>query len=452
MRFSLTNFGRIGAADVRLDGLTVIAGPNGSGKSTISRALYTWFTFLRQFGREIPQVRAEAIIEDVKMVLTQNGVPEDSASRFLPAVCRHRLWQKLLNRSFWLNEAESWLWWRERVPKSFPRLSSSLKDIDSTNEIYLTVKERVLSRLEMEDEILKRFVLGNYFLEAFDGQIGTLFDEHAESQIALVDDAGVARSCSFFGGKVKDLQADAYENLQMFYIEPRHLLDELPSYRASEQGTRGNRTRRQSNRYSVEPDQSWESILTKTLDRRDMSFVQAERLEPIIDELNKIVSVIHGEIDMKDGSLVFKDLDMPGSNAVSLRNIASGVKSIAVIIRGFRNDTIHPGDVLIVDEPESNLHPEWQLSFAKFLVLLHARLDMRILLNTHSPYFLKAIQIYSDTLEQGGKCAFYNMTSTDGRQYKAECLAGERIQDIFKSMSIPFARLMHGEHYERTIS
>jgi predicted ATPase len=143
---------------------------------------------------------------------------------------------------------------------------------------------------------------------------------------------------------------------------------------------------------------------------------------------------------------------VPGNNDVSLRNIASGVKSIAVIIRGFRNDTIHRGDILIIDEPESNLHPEWQLSFAKFLVLLHVRLDMRILLNTHSPYFLKAIQIYSDTLEQGDKCTFYNMTSAYGCQYKAECLTGERIQEIFKSMSMPFARLMHGEHYERSIS
>ena len=452
MQFSLTNFGRVVAADVRLDGITVIAGPNGSGKSTISRALYTWFTFLRQFGREIPQERAKAISDEVTEALTQNGVPVRDALHFWATYFRNRLPQKLLDRSFWLDEEASRAWWSERVQRSFLIWSSSRKDVFGAEKIYPVVKERVLSCLDTEDEKLKMFILERYFLEAFDGQIGTLFDDHAESHITLVNDAGVARSCSFFGGKVRDLQADDCDNLQMFYIEPRHLLDEVPTYSASKQVTRGNRARMQNNGYSVEPDQSWESILTKTLDRRDMSFVQAKRLEPIIDELNKIVSVIHGEIDMKERSLVFKDLDVPRNNGISLRNIASGVKSIAVIIRGFRNDSIHPGDILIVDEPESNLHPEWQLSFAKFLVLLHARLGMRILLNTHSPYFLKAIQIYSDTLEQGDKCAFYNMTSADGRQYNAKCLTGEQIQEIFKSMSIPFARLMHGEHYERSIS
>ena len=452
MQFSLTNFGRVVAADVRLDGITVIAGPNGSGKSTISRALYTWFTFLRQFGREIPQERAKAISDEVTEALTQNGVPVRDALHFWATYFRNRLPQKLLDRSFWLDEEASRAWWSERVQRFFLIWSSSRKDVFGAEKIYPVVKERVLSCLDTEDEKLKMFILERYFLEAFDGQIGTLFDDHAESHITLVNDAGVARSCSFFGGKVRDLQADDCDNLQMFYIEPRHLLDEVPTYSASKQVTRGNRARMQNNGYSVEPDQSWESILTKTLDRRDMSFVQAKRLEPIIDELNKIVSVIHGEIDMKERSLVFKDLDVPRNNGISLRNIASGVKSIAVIIRGFRNDSIHPGDILIVDEPESNLHPEWQLSFAKFLVLLHARLGMRILLNTHSPYFLKAIQIYSDTLEQGDKCAFYNMTSADGRQYNAKCLTGEQIQEIFKSMSIPFARLMHGEHYERSIS
>lgn len=452
MQFSLTNFGKVAAADVRLDGITVIAGLNGSGKSTISRALYTWFTFLRQFGREIPQERAKAISDEVTEALTQNGVPVRDALHFWATYFRNRLPQKLLDRSFWLDEEASRAWWSERVQRSFLIWSSSRKDVFGAEKIYPVVKERVLSWLDTEDEKLKMFILERYFLEAFDGQIGTLFDDHAESHITLVNDAGVVRSCSFFGGKVRDLQADDCDNLQIFYIEPRHLLDEVPTYSASKQVTRGNRARMQNNRYSVEPDQSWESILTKTLDRRDMSFVQVKRLEPIIDELNKIVSVIHGEIDMKERSLVFKDLDVPRNNGISLRNIASGVKSIAVIIRGFRNDSIHPGDILIVDEPESNLHPEWQLSFAKFLVLLHARLGMRILLNTHSPYFLKAIQIYSDTLEQGDKCAFYNMTSADGRQYNAKCLTGEQIQEIFKSMSIPFARLMHGEHYERSIS
>ena len=129
MQFSLTNFGRVVSADVRLDGITVIAGPNGSGKSTISRALYTWFTFLRQFGHEIPLERAKAISDEVIETFKQNGVPARYALRFLGTYFRNRVQQKLLDRSFWLDEEVSRAWWRERVQRTYPWLTSSGKDI-----------------------------------------------------------------------------------------------------------------------------------------------------------------------------------------------------------------------------------------------------------------------------------------------------------------------------------
>lgn len=455
MKFRLTNYGRIRTADIKLDGITVIAGPNGSGKSTVSRALYTWFTYLQQLEQELPSERAAIINEDIESLLVECGVPKYAASRFMPTYFRNRPPMKILDPSFWHDEVESRGWWERRVHRLLPGLSSTGESVYEVENFYLKAKERVLSRLAMDEEKLEKFILERYFLNAFDSQIGTLFDTQAESEIELSNDNEFSQSCSFVEGHVRRMTnvrasaMDALRKVQMFYLEPRHLLDEVSSKGGIISGstTRGLR----ADRYLNGLNHQWRSVLTKELDRREMSYVQQERLAPILEELDRIVSVVHGEITSKDRSLVFKDADIPGESEVSLRNVASGIKSIATIVRGFRNDAIHPRDILIVDEPESNLHPEWQLSFAKFLVLLHARLDIRILLNTHSPYFLKAIEVYSDLFEQGDDCAFYNMTQTSGPQYDAECVTGQRIQEIFKSMSAPFSRLMHGEHYERAI-
>lgn len=455
MKFRLTNYGRIRTADIKLDGITVIAGPNGSGKSTISRALYTWFTFLQHLDEELPLERAAIINEDIEALLMECGVPKFAASRFMPTYFRNRLPTKILDPFFWHNEAESREWWEERTRHFLPYLSSRGESRYGLEDFYPKARDRVLARFKMDEDKLEKFILERYFLQAFDDQIGTLFDTQAESEIELLDDNGTPQSCSFFEGHVRRLTnirasaSDSLGNLQMFYLEPRHLLDEVMPRGGVVPGTMNRRMR--ISRYHNGLDLQWNRLLTKELDRKEMSYVQQERLAPILEELDRIVSVIHGEITSKDSSFIFKDVDIPGENVVSLRNIASGIKSIAAIVRGFRNDSIHPRDILIVDEPESNLHPEWQLSFAKFLVLLHARLDMRILLNTHSPYFLKAIEVYSDLFEQGDDCAFYNMTQTGGLQYDAECMTGRRIQEIFKSMSAPFSRLMHGEHYERAI-
>lgn len=450
MNFKLTNYGRIREADVKLNGITVISGPNGSGKSTISRALFTWHTLLCQLPQEIPRERANIVSDDIQLALKQNGVSPYVASRFMPTYFRNRQPTKLIDPAFWRDEQTSLAWLTDRVGRFAPPMSSADEGTLDVAKLYAALKDRVMDHLNMDDGRIIKFIVERYFLKAFDGQIGSFFDQLVDSTVSLANDDGVAQSCTFLGGKAHDvgnlrLPIVAYKGFRMFYLEPRHLLDELST------GSESRVRRLRVNRYSVASELDWENILTKNLDRKSMSFLQVERMTPIFDELERIVSTIHGEIDTVDRSLAFRDSDIPGDNAISLQNVASGAKSIAAIVRGLRNDSIHPGDFLIIDEPESNLHPEWQLAFAKFLVLIHARLGIRLLLNTHSPYFLKAIEVYSDQFEQGDDCEYYHMVTKDRSQYATESATG-RLQDVFKTMSAPFSRLMHGDHYECAIS
>ena len=52
------------------------------------------------------------------------------------------------------------------------------------------------------------------------------------------------------------------------------------------------------------------------------------------------------------------------------------------------------GDVLILDEPEVRLHPEWQIVFAELMVLLCKTFDLRILLTSHSVDFIHALSLF----------------------------------------------------------
>lgn len=59
------------------------------------------------------------------------------------------------------------------------------------------------------------------------------------------------------------------------------------------------------------------------------------------------------------------------------------------------NGSLEQNGTIILDEPEIHLHPSWQLILAEVIVLLQKEFNMHILLNTHSPYFLRAIEVYS---------------------------------------------------------
>lgn len=62
---------------------------------------------------------------------------------------------------------------------------------------------------------------------------------------------------------------------------------------------------------------------------------------------------------------------------------------------------------MLIDEPEVNLHPEWQIVFAEILVRLYKQLGIIIYLNSHSPYFIRAIEIKLAENDIGDKGRFY---------------------------------------------
>lgn len=71
---------------------------------------------------------------------------------------------------------------------------------------------------------------------------------------------------------------------------------------------------------------------------------------------------------------------------LDLYNASSSIKQIAPLLLYLRHRAA-PRQVLIIDEPEMNLHPEGQAKLLEALAML-ANLGVRVLLTTHSPYFM----------------------------------------------------------------
>ena len=60
---------------------------------------------------------------------------------------------------------------------------------------------------------------------------------------------------------------------------------------------------------------------------------------------------------------------------------SSGIKKIGIIEILLQNGSLKENSFLIIDEPESNLHPDWQIKFAKILTILSKELNIYIYLN-----------------------------------------------------------------------
>lgn len=96
------------------------------------------------------------------------------------------------------------------------------------------------------------------------------------------------------------------------------------------------------------------------------------------------------QADQSDaGYPVFSYLPKGWEDKLPLMNSSSMVSELAPIILYLRH-VVMPGEVLIIDEPESNLHPAMQVELVRQLAAI-VNSGVRILLTTHSEWVLEAL-------------------------------------------------------------
>jgi predicted ATPase len=111
-------------------------------------------------------------------------------------------------------------------------------------------------------------------------------------------------------------------------------------------------------------------------------------------------NIIGGEYKVsKDGEVQF----IPVSNKrmkLSLVESSSAVRSL-LDIGFYLRHIAAPGDLLMVDEPELNLHPENQSRVARLFAQL-VNIGIKVFITTHSDYIVKEINTMI-MLNQGGE-------------------------------------------------
>jgi len=118
------------------------------------------------------------------------------------------------------------------------------------------------------------------------------------------------------------------------------------------------------------------------------------------------------------GTLLYKDEKT--NTSFDVKNVASGMKNMLVIQKLLQNGSLNRNSILLIDEPESNLHPEWQVKFAEILVLLNKELNIKIVINSHSPYFMRAVEVSLANYSLKDKGRFYVMNEDANGYFSTE--------------------------------
>jgi len=158
------------------------------------------------------------------------------------------------------------------------------------------------------------------------------------------------------------------------------------------------------------------------------------------DIFNKLNTIIQGDFYYNDKEKRFY-YSKENSGDFEALNSASGVKSFGLLQLLAKGNYINPKNLIIIDEPENHLHPEWQLKYAQVIIEL-IKNDISIIISTHSPYMMQALRHFGNKEKQESKIKYYLSEAIDNQNFAIINDVSENINKIFAKLAKPLTDLV----------
>ena len=386
MKLSLKNIGKIETASVEINGITVIAGENNTGKSTVGRALFAVFNSFYNIQKQIESERVQNIENLIDMMY------RNVTNRYTRRFDSGEIAQKIVAQIYLYKDDTEAV--KDIIVKTILQYDENFEKHIGDNSIdeYIV---RIKDGLNVADLDIFKSVLEKKLDAEFAGEVNNIFTDKTGEIFLSIKDTNIIVTIE--DNAVKSVVGKIDLHTQTVYIDDPFVIDEV--------------------RYTYGIDNS-------SLDHRGYlrEKLNKENNANLIDEIiasnkldniyRKISTVISGDIvKNKRSGLGYQRKNT--DKVLDVKNLSTGFKTFAILKTLLMNGTIEYNGTIILDEPEIHLHPEWQLLFAELIVLIQKEFGVHILLNTHSPYFLNAIEVYAVKYGINDRCKYYLASSQD---------------------------------------
>lgn len=434
MNLKLHNILKIKDADIEIGGLTVLTGENNSGKSTVGKILFSILKATNNV-RQLDKMKTVSIIRRELLSLKKMFHSSENIS-FLEDI--QILSLNLIDRGISVDEMRQIL-----------EIDAEKRDFSSRSvaimQNRLTRIDKLIIKLDNPEIAVKdefEAIAKSEFMEPLNsfGSKDSYILFHDEttdadgSDIELVINDGKVDKIRLWGNSsVEDIT----------YIESPIYLHILNTLRLSSPipttSLRGipSSLRRDNIPYHL-ADMA-EKMLSSAEDLTGL-FSQEIYGEDYRNQLDEISSVTGGEFVLNDKAkqLAFKQ----NGNVVPPISVASGIKSFGVLQRLLQTDSISTFKMLIWDEPEIHLHPEWQVIFCRLIVQLVAK-GTPIVVSSHSPYFVQALRYFASAYGIEKDVKYYMAEESNETTLSTVKEVTNDLNRIFTRLAAPLRDIMN---------
>ncbi len=425
--FSLYEYHSIDRAHLKLDGITVIAGCNGSGKSTISRYIYAFVNYTNDFFRLVDGQLVESLEEKLyymsRVLQNTNLLPPDKLRKFraLTSVMGAEAdYEKLA--SLFKSRIQLFC---ELVEKSLEE--NSIPSIGGWVSVSLGLDESISrDKIEAFYEDTMAFMR-----EAIDQADKKKQDCRMEDLIQFIQ-----RGLDYYRDFPVNLGFS--ENGHDLIHDGRFFIP-IGLRNAVYIDTPMALSIKMNDENQVGDNKIWNYVMWALTNPLGEMPANARKIA------SRIRRIIGGRIELEDdeitGGYDIRYIRESDNLNISINDAATGLKTFAYMLRLIENGYLNKHSILLIDEPEAHLHPQWIVEFARILVLLHKEVGTTILLASHNPDMVAAIKAISEAEEVTDKVAFYQaVEDKESQKYSYEYL-GNNIEGIFESFNIALNRI-----------
>ncbi|MBR2089759.1 MAG: ATP-binding protein [Fibrobacter sp.] len=413
MKFRCENIGMISSADVEINKISVIAGLNSTGKSTIGKAFYCLFNGLSDIENEIKKNLKSSLFNQIYSIHESDW---DESEDVISLDQVDRCTKELLAKR------------KTSVDLDYvKRIVSQFFSEELLNKVSADFYNKILDVLKIPDETLRMMIVQRMYNQEFKEQLQNVFlPNNDKSSVSLTIKKNFTK-ISIQQNKIFALENAINIKIKAFYIDNPFDIDLMSTSRLSLFGGLRNGHQRTLLNAIRPHNQERQNVVDEYL---------AD--EKIKDIENKLTSISNGSLVLNDKKSVVYHLNDKNVD-LSLSNVSAGLKAFVIIKALLKNGVLKENGVLILDEPEIHLHPEWQKKFAEIIVMMQKTFNMHILISSHSPYFINALDVYEQKYGIRNDCRFY-LTVPDGESAKVDDVS-ENLEPIYKLLFEPMQAL-----------
>lgn len=472
MQIKLENIGIVKNSSIELNGLTVITGKNNSGKSTVGKTLYALLDAVSNISEkyEIDQYNYmkktleenQSVIGVVCYFLNYGREKKDDVLKEYPLLQKYvnGYYKREINsnskkmklfieglvcelKKFDIEWVLANLNWKKVIKALYEKETEGAQeaiedDFRSKFSTILLELTKLLETIKRDPQqiVYTKESINQTLRKEFAGQIQPVRGQNGSSIISMTDGDKVYFALTVENNNLVDDIKTKFMSAQykkVYLVDDPFILDNLE------------RDQKLNQLFSFDSEESLLNSghilshndklrLTLTQNKQQSIFEQTILNDKLKSIRKKIDEILPGTFDLSSEGRYYVQNGMK----LQVSNLATGSKMFSIIKILLDKGELDESTMLILDEPEAHLHPKWQNAFAEVIALLVKELGVNVLLTTHSPNFVLALDAYMRKYKLEEKSNFYQTEILEDGFVQYNCMdddMGKIYEDFLQYLS-----------------